>query len=91
MANTLVKYAADQLDYGFDWSDFLKSGDIIANAIISSPLLTVGSTTVDQDGFPIAFISGGVTGQSYPVTCTIYTVSGLIANSTFTLQIGSPR
>ena len=88
---TLVKYAGDQLDYGFDWTEFLQTGDIIANAVISSPLLNVGNTTINQNGFPIAFISGGVTGQSYPVTCTIYTVSGIIANSILTLQIGSPR
>jgi hypothetical protein len=71
------KNPADVVDYSIDWIQVLRAldNDSIATANWSAPGLNIqqqqvlGTTTS-------AFISGGIDGQSYTVTCTITTNGG---------------
>lgn len=65
-------------DWKFDWSDWLAAGDTIQSFTITVPAgLTKHSDTITDAGQSVTvWFSGGVTGTSYPVTCSVVTVAG---------------
>jgi len=63
------------LDYIFDWSDWLATGEVITAAVISVPTgLTIVSQTKTATE-AIAWISGGTANTTYRVECKITTNS----------------
>lgn len=95
MANTVkefTKRVSDNLDYDFDYTDFLGAvGDTISGStaptIVASPSgLTLGtksntSTKVKQ------WISGGTQGQTYSVVCTMTSTGGRVRSLEMKLTI----
>lgn len=73
------------LDYTLDWSDWLGT-DTLVGAVF-----TAAGLTVNASGFTsyaaTAFLSGGVDGVDYPVTCTITTAGGRVDDRTFLIQV----
>jgi hypothetical protein len=71
------KNPADVVDYSIDWIQVLRAldNDSIASAIWNAPGLGLGTQSV-LGTTTSAFISGGIDGQSYTVTCTITTTGG---------------
>lgn len=70
---------ADNLDYAFDYSDFLQSGDSLlsATATVSPTGLTV--TTPVVSGQQVKFwLTGGVSGTKYKLTITTTTAIGRV-------------
>ena len=64
------------LDYQFDWSDWLPSGDTISSSSLIIPnglTLESESNTTNQ---VTAWLSGGVAGTDYTITNRIVTVAG---------------
>jgi len=79
MACTTATFTKDPdaiLDYIFDWSDWLATGEVIITALISVPTgLTIVSQTKTATE-AIAWISSGTTNTTYRVECKILTNSG---------------
>lgn len=72
---TFTKDPEAILDYIFDWSDWLATGEIITSATITVPTgLTKASQTTTTTEV-IAWISGGVVTTTYRVECKITTNS----------------
>jgi hypothetical protein len=71
------KNPADVVDYSIDWIQVLRAldNDSIASATWDAPGLSLGAQSV-LGTTTSAFISGGIDGQSYTVTCTITTNGG---------------
>lgn len=71
------------LDYTLDWSADLDDGDSIAEAAwTSDPGLVVDRRTATE-ATTTAWISGGLGGQSYRVSCTITTDTGRVDRRSF--------
>ena len=64
------------LDYAFDWTEWLATGETITDHTITADTgITVDSWT-ESDGKVIVWLSGGTAGINYKVTCLITTSAG---------------
>jgi hypothetical protein len=64
------------LDYTYDWTRWLQAGETISSHSIIVPTgITLGSSATG-DGLVTAWLSGGVNGTIYMVTCRITTNQG---------------
>lgn len=75
MENTFTKDPQAVLDYKFDWSQWLQSGEVItSHSVAASTGISVDSSSVtDSDTSVTAWLSSGTDGIQYIVTCTITT------------------
>jgi hypothetical protein len=73
-ANRDVK---SDLDFTIDWSDWLESSEHIQSAVWTAPVdLTVHDETIDAtQKKATAFVKGGTVGQSYLLTCQVFTTA----------------
>lgn len=70
---TYNKDPDEVLDYQFDWTSWLASGETISSATVSANTgLTVDSST-DDGSIVTGWISGGTAGTAYNVKCKIAT------------------
>jgi hypothetical protein len=72
------------LPYRFDWTEWL-DGDTLLNATFAvSPAeeggLEIDDDTFDASGVATVWLSGGVPGKSYTVTCSVFPESGAVHN-----------
>ena len=64
------------LDYVFDWTEWLATGETITDHTITADTgITVDSSTED-DGKVTVWLSGGTVGTTYRVECLIVTTAG---------------
>jgi hypothetical protein len=83
------------MDYAVDWSLWMASGDyLVACAFIpSSADITIVSQTIGDtldgisDANAVAWIGGGVQGNTYTVTCHVTSANGRQDDRTFSLLI----
>lgn len=77
------------LDYKFDWSGWLASGEtIVSKEISASDGLSVSSSSItDDDTSVTVWLSGGTAGVWYDVTCRITTSSSPARIDDRTIQI----
>lgn len=90
MIKTFTKQPSERMDYDFDFADFLaaKGGDTITQAaVVGEPGLTLNSTFVVDGTFVKVFTSGGVTGQTYKLTCLAETLGGRIAELEMRIKV----
>lgn len=84
---TFVKDPNDVLDYLWDWSDWLATGETIA----TSQMIPTAGITVDSapstDTTATAWLSGGTAGVNAQVTNRITTNQGRTRDETILLQI----
>lgn len=74
---TALKDPRAKLDYVFDWSRWLDSGDSISSASFTAASgLSISSTSVASPNATIR-LAGGTAGSKYTVTCQITTANGL--------------
>lgn len=75
MSNKFVKDPAAVLDYKFDWSDWLESGETISTRTVTAESgITVDSSSItDTNTSVTVWLSGGTAGVNYDVTCRIVT------------------
>ena len=73
MTTTFTKDPAATLDYSVDWTEFLETGEIIADSEWTVPtgLTLVTDSHTDTKG--IIWLSGGTLGKSYEVVNRITT------------------
>lgn len=77
MAQVFLKDPAAVLDYKFDWSSWLASGETISTQTTTAATgLTVDSSSItDTNTTVTAWLSGGTAGTEYTVTNQIVTSS----------------
>jgi len=78
----------ESIDYAFDWSDFLASGETISASswASSSTALAIGTVAATTDT-TAAFVSGGVNGGVYRVTNRITTNQTRIAERSVIVRV----
>lgn len=75
------------LDYAWNWTAWL-AGDTIASYTLDVPEgLTLESDSATSSAVT-AWLSGGVAGQSYAVTCHIVTAAGREDDRTVVISVG---
>lgn len=87
MATDFIKDPDAVLDYMFDWSSWLSSGESITSStmIVSSGINLDSSTNTSTKA--TAWISGGTSGQPYSVTNRITTSAGRTDDRTITIRV----
>lgn len=84
------------LDYTFDWTDQLLEGDSVVSKAVS--IVTDSAMTVDSGAIVpvggvaaqgvVAWVDGGVSGDSARVLCTVTTAGGRIDTLALDLTVG---
>lgn len=81
------KSAADLLDYGINWSQFLGTDTITASGWQISPGGLVDSRDSFTPQIATVWLSSGTPGQTYSVTNTITTAAGRVVDQTVNITI----
>lgn len=85
--NRFTKSPEATLDYKFDWSRWLPTGDTIATSSMTADTgLTVASDTHDTSTATV-WLSGGTDGQNYDVVNEITTAGGRTDERTMVIQV----
>lgn len=90
MTTTLFRKDPDAvLDYTWDWSAWLASGETITDATVtpSGTGLTVNGTPTTGAATVTAWLTGGTAGTEYLVTCHITTSQGRQDDRTITISV----
>ena len=75
------------LDYVFDWTEWLATGETITDHTITADTgITVDSST-ESDGKVIVWLSGGTAGINYKVACLITTIAGRTDERTIWIKV----
>ena len=75
------------LDYVFDWTEWLATGETITDHTITADTgITVDSSTED-DGKVTVWLSGGTAGINYKVACLITTTAGRTDERTLWIRV----
>ena len=75
------------LDYVFDWTEWLATGETITDHTITADTgITVDSST-ESDGKVIVWLSGGTAGINYKVACKITTSAGRTDERTIWIKV----
>lgn len=68
-----IKDPSAILDYGFDWSDWLQTGETIVTSTWSNPDSITVVTSSNLPESTVIFVSGGTAGKFYRLTNRIVT------------------
>lgn len=71
-----VKDPEAVVDFAFDWSTWLASGDTIDTFTVTVPSGITLDSSSEASGVVTAWISGGTAGTTYIVECKIVTTQG---------------
>ena len=85
--DTFSKQPGETLDYDFDFTDWMPTGDAIASSVVTAESGVTLGTKISTDTVIKQFISGGTDGQKYKVTCKITTNDGRIKELELMLKI----
>lgn len=61
------------LDYAFDWTDWLETGETISSHVITVEAGITKDSDSEASGIVIVWLSGGTHGEDYIVACKITT------------------
>jgi hypothetical protein len=78
MISEFVKDPQAYLDYKWDWSSYLSTGETVVSGIITVPDGLVLEDTVVGSNYVTAWLSGGVVPEQYTVICNVTTNQGRI-------------
>ena len=76
MTNVFDKDPNAVLDYQWDWSAWLETGETISTALVTVPTGLTLDSQVDTTTSVTAWLSGGTAGTGYAVLCHITTSAG---------------
>ena len=75
------------LDYAFDWSSWLATGETISTRTITVDTgLTQPSTDTESSGIVTVWLSGGTANNTYDVACKIATSASRTDERTITIK-----
>ena len=77
----------ETLDYTWDWSQILPTGDTISTVTWTVPSGLVRENAVNTTTTATLWISGGTVGERYPVACKVTTVAGRILERTQPIEV----
>ena len=84
---TIIKDPDENLDYSFNWSDYLSpTSDTIASVVFAAVGATLG-TVSNTTTLATAFVSDGVSGSTATLSCAITTAQGRVAQRSVYLKI----
>ena len=87
LTNQYTKDPSAILDWAFDWTDWLATGETITDHTITADTgITVDSWTED-DGKVTVWLSGGTAGINYKVACKITTSAGRTDERTIWIKV----
>jgi hypothetical protein len=75
------------LDYVFDWSSWLESGETITSYDITSATGLTKGLDSELSGKVVVWLSGGTIGENYEVSCEITTSLGRTDERTIEISI----
>jgi len=82
-----LKDPSAELDYVFDWTEWLATGETITDHTITPDTgITVDSSTEDT-GKVTVWLSGGTAGINYKVACLITTSAGRTDERTIWIKV----
>jgi hypothetical protein len=87
--NVFTKDPDSTLDYAFDWSEWLSTDETITSAsvTISASSLNKLSVSYTTTGSVVVWVSEGILGTRYDLTCQIITNANRIDQRTIKLDI----
>lgn len=86
MAQQFVKDPAAVLDYAFDWSVWLATGETISSHVVTVATGLTKDSDAEDAGIVTAWLSGGAVGTDYTVACKIVTSGGRTDERTITVM-----
>jgi len=76
MSLSNIKDPSAVLDWMFDWSDWLASGETIIDHTITVDTGITNDSSTEDAGKVTVWLSGGTAGENYKVACLIETSAG---------------
>jgi len=86
-SQTFRKDPSAALDYGFDWSDWLTSGEVLSASAWTVPTGINNDNDSRGTDTTVIWLSGGTAGQSYTIACKVTTDDGRIDERSFVIQV----
>lgn len=84
---TIIKDPDENLDYSFNWADYLSpTSDTIESVVFAAVGATLG-TASNTTTLATAFVSGGVSGSTATLSCAITTAQARVAQRSVYLKI----
>ena len=84
---TIIKDPDENLDYSFNWADYLSpTSDTIESVVFAAVGATLG-TVSHTTTLATAFVSGGVSGSTATLSCAITTAQGRVVQRSIYLRI----
>lgn len=84
-----VKDPDASLDYGFDWSDWLDTGETILSSLWTVDDGLTGSGESNDDTSTTIWLTGGTDGEDYKAVNHIVTSAGREDDRTITIKVRS--
>jgi hypothetical protein len=81
------KQPGEKLDYDFDFSNWLPTGVTIASSVVTADSGITLETKVETNAIVKQWISGGINGESYTVTCLMTSSTGHKKESELILDV----
>jgi hypothetical protein len=82
-----IKDPGATLDYSFDWTDWLGTGELLSTATWTVPAGLTKVSEINSAYVATCRISGGVAGVTYTVTCQVTTDLGEIDRRSLQLVV----
>ncbi|MBW1730014.1 MAG: hypothetical protein JRH08_00785 [Deltaproteobacteria bacterium] len=87
MANQFLKDPDAVLDYAFDWSSWLQSGETVSSYVITVDTGLTKESDGEADGVVTVWLSGGTAGSEYTVSCKITTSMSRTDERSMTIKV----
>lgn len=84
---TFTKDPSAVLDYAFDWSDWLATGETISSHVITVDTGLTKDSDSEALGVVTVWLSGGTAGKNYKVACLIETSAGRTDERTIWIKV----
>lgn len=85
--NVFTKDPSAVLDYAFDWSDWLATGETISSHTVTADTGLTKDSSTEAAGVVTYWLSGGTAGTNYKVVCRIVTSAGRTDERSAWLQV----
>lgn len=87
MSLSNIKDPSAVLDWMFDWTDWLASGETITDHTITVDTGITKDSSTEAAGKVTVWLSGGTAGENYKVACLIVTSAGRIDERTIWIKV----
>lgn len=89
MSLSNIKDPSAVLDWMFDWTDWLASGEMITDHTITVDTGITNDSSTEDAGKVTVWLSGGTAGENYKVACLIETSDGRTDERTIWIKVAN--